>query len=609
MFGMWTSHRTMLASIALVILVAHVSTVLAFSDGSKLAKGLSATRSVYCHRSTNKRQPLHFNTQCNGYCAPNLQGELYYTLSVSAPSYWLDIITINITAKDDTDRSVTGFSIYAVDESQKVAGSFVEDDNHILVGSCGDVLAYNQETHGAFHKMADRNRKNISFKFQPDGFNHGAISFVAWVVNNHSDIHYLESELLLPSKNGSYSLDVESVLENLVDEIDMKAYDESFDYRAKMGYHLDQENPFANFESDPDVVELVPVKSSKGNLTPGNMTALNVNVTDDNVTSESPTVSMAHTKESKQLSMNSIDTPNNMNDADSVFGPDLWLPHNDEWTKVYGNGDTNPKFKALLRSFNTDNAQLDSNPRPAPQYYTQNAAPQASNENTASGSYYPNTEPLHTDHGSSYQHDNQNTIPTDTSNSQAKPHPNVLSESFESYPGGDILDTSPHYPNPNSQYPDSNSFYPDPYYDTVLGYPDPNPNYPDPQQEYPDPKPQYPDPNSLYPDPKQEYPDPKPQFDPTPQYPNPLYPDPKQEYPDPKPQYLYPKPQYPNPKPQYPNQEEPYYGQQPPKFKEQQSTIGGDVNSSIPQSFNQQYPKPTTQDGGQDHLPVQNLMY
>ncbi|CAL1534242.1 unnamed protein product [Lymnaea stagnalis] len=248
--------------VVLTTLACLYGEVLAFSDGSKLAQGFSATRSVYCHRSTNKRQPLHFNAKCNGYCEPNRQGDLYYDLEVSASSYWLDIVTINITAKEDSGRSVTGFSIYAVDEADKVAGSFIEDDDHILVGSCGNLLTYNQETHGAFHKMADRNRKNITFQFQPDGFNHGEIKFVVWVVNNQSDIHYLESPPLTPSKNGTDALDLKSVLHGMVSDVDINLFEDSFEYRKKMGYRLDLEDPFSLFESDPGAVELVPLNTT-----------------------------------------------------------------------------------------------------------------------------------------------------------------------------------------------------------------------------------------------------------------------------------------------------------------------------------------------------------
>ncbi|XP_055864932.1 uncharacterized protein LOC106059158 [Biomphalaria glabrata] len=248
-----------LSFIALVVLALFTEHVSSFSDGSKLAKGFSATRSVFCHRSTNKRQPLHFNSRCNGYCEPNRHGELYYDMDISASTYWLDLITINITANEDSDRAVTGFSIYAVDESNMVAGSFVEDENNIIVGSCGDILAYNQETHGAFHKMADHTRRNITLKFQPDGFNHGQINFIVWIVNNHSDIHFLESQPLTPSKNGSTGLDLSNVLRDLVSDVDIKAFEKSFEYRKKLGYRLDLDNPFSLFDTSPDVVSLIPL--------------------------------------------------------------------------------------------------------------------------------------------------------------------------------------------------------------------------------------------------------------------------------------------------------------------------------------------------------------
>ena len=84
----------------------------------------------------------------------------------------------SVEIKSLGELSVTGFSAYAVDVTGDVAGSFEEDNKEVLIGTCMDVLTYSQETHGAFHKMADYNRRSVVLKWNPDGYNHGPVKFM-----------------------------------------------------------------------------------------------------------------------------------------------------------------------------------------------------------------------------------------------------------------------------------------------------------------------------------------------------------------------------------------------------------------------------------------------
>ncbi|BFZ23561.1 hypothetical protein BsWGS_26600 [Bradybaena similaris] len=202
-----------------VLIFFHVccfSAVSGFSDGSKLAKGSATTRTLYCNRQPNRRDPMHFNPSCNGYCAPRSDFEQFYNLTVSNATYWLDVVRVNISAKPNSGKSVTGFSVYAIDESGHVAGSFVEDDTDVVVGTCNDLISVTDETHAGFHKMADHARKNVSIQWQPDGYNHGRVKFVLWVVNNHSDIYFMEYKWLTSQKHGECNCSSSSLVKGFV---------------------------------------------------------------------------------------------------------------------------------------------------------------------------------------------------------------------------------------------------------------------------------------------------------------------------------------------------------------------------------------------------------
>ncbi|CAG5131505.1 unnamed protein product [Candidula unifasciata] len=214
----------------LFLAVSSLSVVSGFSDGSKLAKGSAATRTLYCNRQPGRRAPLHFDPNCKGFCEPRSDFEQFYTLAISNTTYWLDVVRVNISAKPTSGKSITGFSVYAIDESGHVAGIFVEDDTDVIVGTCNDLIAITDETHAAFHKMANHSRKNISIQWQPDGYNHGRVRFI-------------------------------------MSAIDINMFEDSFKYRSTKGYNLDLTNPFSAFSKSPSTNDLVPAnltKSSEG---------------------------------------------------------------------------------------------------------------------------------------------------------------------------------------------------------------------------------------------------------------------------------------------------------------------------------------------------------
>ncbi|XP_005107324.1 uncharacterized protein LOC101860767 [Aplysia californica] len=236
-----------------------VSLSLAFSDGKLLARGTSGVRSVYCNRPAFKRQPLHFDSACKGLCRPKLDNDnQFFSLIVNASTYWLDSVVVEIKATPQSGLSVTGFSAYAVDQHGEVAGSFEENEPHVIVGTCSEVVTYSSETHGAFHWKADKNRKSVLLKWLPDGYNHGPVRIIAWVVHNHSEVYFLESQPLECSRNGSFTLNLANVLEDVSNEIDLELFEKSFWYRNNRGYQLQQEDPFDSFNIPPSTGALVP---------------------------------------------------------------------------------------------------------------------------------------------------------------------------------------------------------------------------------------------------------------------------------------------------------------------------------------------------------------
>ncbi|GFN74889.1 antho-rfamide neuropeptides type 2 [Plakobranchus ocellatus] len=233
----------------------------AFSKGSLLVNGNTAARRMYCHRPALHRPPLHVEKSCGGTCTPENGAEFYsIDLHVDDASYWLNGFDLTLRAQEDSEYSVTGFSVVAVDEMGTVVGVFTGSDDDIVVGTCEGVLQNAVEGHFAVHAHAQHGRKNVTVTWTPDGYNHETVKFHAWIVHNHSSIFYLKSEEINSKKHGSTTLDVDTIFQELMGNAlaNMNDFEQTFDDRQTRGYNIDLDDPFQPFNEDPSQTDLVP---------------------------------------------------------------------------------------------------------------------------------------------------------------------------------------------------------------------------------------------------------------------------------------------------------------------------------------------------------------